>query len=352
MRLLFPLDGTNGLGRQIQQNAVDALHLMGDAVGDVVEDLVGDLLDGCGHGVLGVDGADDGGPALVALLVANAHALDVGHGDEVLPYLLAEAVLVELLAEDGVGLTQGVESVAGDGAQATDTQAGAGEGLTVDHGVGQTQRLAYDAHLVLKEDGQRLHQQELQISGETAHVVVGLDGLLALGLLDALQNVGIDGTLGQELNALQLAGFLGEDVDELLADDLSLALGLGDALEQIQETVGGVYVDQVEIHSREQLDDALGFVLTHETVVDVYAGELTPDGLVQKGGHDGGIHTAGEGQENLLVAYLLADGGYLLVDEGVGLLKGVDALHGFGADDDLLLVSAHRIDTSMKLIRR
>ena len=45
---LFPLDGAAGLRSQIQQHAVDAVDLMGDAVGDLVQDRVGDLLDGGG----------------------------------------------------------------------------------------------------------------------------------------------------------------------------------------------------------------------------------------------------------------------------------------------------------------
>ena len=33
---LFPFDGADGLGRQVQQDAVDAGYLMGDTMGDVV----------------------------------------------------------------------------------------------------------------------------------------------------------------------------------------------------------------------------------------------------------------------------------------------------------------------------
>ena len=67
---------------------------------------VGDLLDGGGHGVGGVHRADDCRPALIALAVAHAHALEVGHGDEVLPYLAGKTVLVKLLSEDGVRFSQ------------------------------------------------------------------------------------------------------------------------------------------------------------------------------------------------------------------------------------------------------
>ena len=306
---------------------------MGDAVGDLVENLVGDLLDGGGHGVGGVDGADDGGPALVAALVLDADGLDVGHGDEVLPDLLSQAALVELVTQDGVGLAQGLQTVAGDGTQAADTQAGAGEGLTVDHGVGQAQSLADHTDLVLEQQLDGLHQLEVQILGQTAHVVVGLDGLLALGSLLGLQDVGVDGTLGQEGDALQLPGLVGEDGDELLADDLALALGVRDTGQQAQEVIGGVHIDQVGVQALpEHLDDALGLVLAHEAVVDVDTDELLADGLDQQGSHDGRVDAAGEGQQDLLVADLLAHGLDLLVDEGIGQLKIGDAGHGFGSD--------------------
>ena len=36
-KCLFPLNGADGLGSQVQQDAVDALDLVGDAVGDVVQ---------------------------------------------------------------------------------------------------------------------------------------------------------------------------------------------------------------------------------------------------------------------------------------------------------------------------
>lgn len=44
--VLFPLDRADGLRCEVKQDAVDAVDLMGNAVGDAMEDLVGDLLDG------------------------------------------------------------------------------------------------------------------------------------------------------------------------------------------------------------------------------------------------------------------------------------------------------------------
>ena len=102
----LPLNSADGLGSKVIKNAVDAFYFVGDPVSDLVQDLVGDLLDGGGHGILGIHSTDDGGPAFVAALVLYADTLDIGHGDEVLPYLLCQAVLVELFPQDGVGLAQ------------------------------------------------------------------------------------------------------------------------------------------------------------------------------------------------------------------------------------------------------
>ena len=54
-------------------------------------------------------------------------------------------------------------------------------------------------------------------------------------------------------------------------------------------------------------------------MVHEHAGELGADGLGQQGGGDGGVHAAGEGQQNAAGAHLLpdgADGGLLVVAHG------------------------------------
>ena len=54
-------------------------------------------------------------------------------------------------------------------------QAGAGEGLAIDHFGGQTQGQPHVTHFVLEQVPQRLHQFEGHVLGQTADVVVGLD---------------------------------------------------------------------------------------------------------------------------------------------------------------------------------
>ena len=79
----FPLDGAGGLGRKVEEHAVDALHLGGDTPGDVLEQLKGHVLHGGGHGVHGVDGADDDAPLVCAPVIPHAHALDIRYCGEV-----------------------------------------------------------------------------------------------------------------------------------------------------------------------------------------------------------------------------------------------------------------------------
>ena len=57
-------------------------------------------------------------------------------------------------------------------------------------------------------------------------------------------------------------------------------------------------------------------------MVDMDAGELLANGLDEQGGHHGGIHAAGQGQQHLLVPHLAADQLHLVGDEVVHIPVG------------------------------
>ena len=186
--------------------------------------------------------------------------------------------------------------------------------------------MTHHADLVLIQELQGLHQFKLQILRQTAHVVVGLHRA-------ALQNVGVNGALGQKLNAVQLAGLFLEDPDELGADDLALLLRFGHTGKLVQKTVHRVHIDEIGVHFvPEDPDDLLGLALAQETVVHVHAGELLAHSLDEQRRHHGRIHAAGKGQQDLLVPDLRTQRVQLLVDESPGQLGRGDALHGFGTD--------------------
>ena len=318
---LFPLNGARGFGGEVEADAVDAGDLFGDAVGDVLQQGKGHVLDRGGHGVAGVDGAQDDRPLERAFAVLDADRLEVGDDREILPDLALQAVFGELFAQDGVGFPHSLEAVARDGAEAAHAQAGAGERLTVDHRIRQAQRRADDAHFVLEQQAQRLHQLKLQIVRQAADVVVGLDAV-------ALEDVRVNGALGQELDVLLLAGFLLEHTDELGADDLALALRLLHTGQLVQEAVDGVHIDEVGVHLvAEHLHDLFRLALAQQAVVDMYADELLADGFDEQRRHHRGIHAAGQRQQNLFVADLRPDGGNLFVDERLRQFGRSDADH-------------------------
>ena len=125
-RLLFPLYRSNGLGCEVIEDTVDSFYLVGDSVSYLVENRIGYLLNRCAHSVGRIYGADDSGPAFITAFVLNPYALNVGNDYKILPYLTCKAVLVKFLAENSVSLSERVESVSCDSAEATDAKSGTG----------------------------------------------------------------------------------------------------------------------------------------------------------------------------------------------------------------------------------
>ena len=137
-----------------------------------MENGVGDLLDGSGHSVLGVYGADDRGPSLVTAVVLNANALDVGDNDEILPYLFSKAALIKLVAEDSISLAQSFKTVAGDSAKASYAESVTGDRLTLYHCVRKTKRFTDNSYFILIEKLDGLNEFEVKILGKSTNVVV------------------------------------------------------------------------------------------------------------------------------------------------------------------------------------
>ena len=78
---------------------------------------------------------------------------------------------------------------------------GPGEGLAPDEALGQAELGADRAHLVLEQRPQRLDELELQVLGQPADVVVGLDRRRA-GAAAGLDHVGVERALHEEAHAV------------------------------------------------------------------------------------------------------------------------------------------------------
>ena len=107
--------------------------------------------------------------------------------------------------------------------------------MTIHQVVRQAEGATQGSHLVLEQQTQRLDQLEVHSLRQATDVVVGLDHLRPVPGRGALDHVGIEGALGQELHRTVPARFLLEHRDELGPDDPPLALGVRHAGEPVEE---------------------------------------------------------------------------------------------------------------------
>src|SRR3954449_13175677 len=176
------------------------------------------------------------------------------------------------------------------------------------------------APLVLEQGAQRLDELELEVLGQAADVVVGLDRRRARAAA-GLDHVRVQRALHEEPRALPALGeprrLLLEDPDELGPDRLALRLGIRDAAELGQEALLGV--DRHEWDAEpvaEGGDDLLALVLAHQAVIDEHARQLIADGAVDEQRRHGGVDAAAEAADDLAVADLGADPPDLLLHDG------------------------------------
>ena len=161
----------------------------------------------------------------------------------------------------------------------------------------------------------------MNVLRKAAYIVVRLYGA-------ALENVGIDGSLCEEINARKLAGLFLEHADELFADDLSLALGLSNACELVEEAVNRIDVDEVGVHLvLENLDNLLGLTLAKKSVVNMNAHEILADCLNEKRSYNRAVNAARKSKQNLLVTDLRLYRSNLLVDKSLRKFGSGDAFH-------------------------
>ena len=121
-------------------------------------------------------------------------------------------------------------------------------------------------------------------AGKAADIVVRLDRhRRAAGERHALDHVGIERALRQEVRAADLLGFRIEHVDEQPPDGLALDFGVGDAFELAEELLRGINMHQRDVVVMpEQVDDGLGFIEPQHAVIDEHASELVADRLVDQ----------------------------------------------------------------------
>ena len=111
---------------------------------------------------------------------------------------------------------------------------------------------------------------------------------------DALDDVGVERSLGQEVGVTDALERSLEDFDKGVADDLALGLRLRDALQPPQKQLGGVHHPDIDVEMPlvKRLDH-LALASTQESVVHEHAGQLLADRPVNEGGRDRGVDATG-----------------------------------------------------------
>src|SRR3546814_9992062 len=86
---------------------------------------------------------------------------------------------------------------------------------------------------------------------------------------DAFDHVGIERALREKFGAADLLGFVFKDIDEGLADELALGLGVRHAREPVQEQRLGIHMNERDVvMATEQADDLIGLTGAHQPVID------------------------------------------------------------------------------------
>ena len=112
-------------------------------------------------------------------------------------------------------------------------------------------------------------------------------------------DVRVERALGQEVDPAELAGLFLEDADELVTDDPALLLRVLDTGQTGEEALAGI--DHHQVHPEVALEghpEELRFLLAHEPVVDVDAGQPVADRTVDEGRRDGRVDAARQGADD------------------------------------------------------
>lgn len=316
--LLFELDRPWRLASAVVEHAVDALDLVDDAARDLLQDVPRERRTLSGHEVAREDGPERDGIVVRPAVAHDADASHIRERGEVLSERLVDASLGDLFAIDGVGLLHKLDLFRRDFADDADAEARAGERLAIDEMLGDAKLAASLSHLILEQEAQRLDDLlEVNAVGQATDIVVTLDdGGLAEA---ALNDIGINRPLHEEIDLADLLRFGFKDTDEFLADDLALLLRLGHALEFFIETLLGIDADKVQIVRAVRAEhgfDLVSLVLSEEAVIDEDARQLLADRLREQDRRHGGVDAARKRTERLARSDLLAQSFNRRLDEG------------------------------------
>src|SRR6266581_6297089 len=135
---------------------------------------------------------------------------------------------------------------------------------------------------------------------QAADIVVRLDARGCASVFGrALDDIGVQCSLSQEVDAAELSSFGGEDPDELVADDLAFLFRVLDSIQPSEEAVGSVYPDHVhpEVLSK-GVQIALVLLASQQPIVHEDAGQLISDRAMDQRCYHSRVDAARKGADH------------------------------------------------------
>ena len=138
----------------------------------------------------------------------------------------------------------------------------------------------------------------------------------------------------------ELAGLLLEHPDELRADGLALGLGVGHALQPLEEALLCVHGHERDLERvAERAHHLLALFLAHQAVVNEHTRELLAHRAMHEQRGHRGVNAAGQAADHAPLPHLLADAPDLLLHDRRRRPRPLAAAHvGQKAREDLLAV--------------
>lgn len=291
------------------------------------------------HEIGGLCGTKRNDLVVCALVTLHTNSADWQKNSESLADLVVQTGLANLLDIDAVGMLQDLHLLSCNCTQDSDSETGAGEGVSAHEVSGNAEKSAEYTDFVcdkkkksgmsdmerraarneeslhtLEQFAKGLDQLELHVLEQTADIVMRLDGRAGALEADALDDIGVKGALQQkfefalgllfwqftlvcELDLLfslrfQLRSLFLKHINESVADDLALALRVLNAFQSGEEELRRVDNGDVdaEIFGK-HLVDLCGLVRAQNTVVDHNGVETRTDSLVHELGSYTTVHT-------------------------------------------------------------
>ena len=184
----------------------------------------------------------------------------------------------------------------------TDSQSGTGERVTSDEFLADTQFPTDPAHLVFKQQTQRLHQFQIHFLGQSTYIMVRFDSHTRNR--KRFDHVGINSPLRQPFYIGQLTSLTIENIDKTFADNFPFLFRLGHPLQLFVKIILSIYAQDIAPHILVVGKDALKLVFPQQTVIDEDTGKVITDRLVKQHGSHSRIDTSRQSQYHFIVSQL------------------------------------------------